>query len=88
MVDISTERVPIVGKKGKSTGYYYKEVTANKRAPGASEKELGACWGRDSGKADEEGRVTRVMDMVIFRMIFFELLVFFTFTLLTLHFVH
>ena len=26
-----------------------------------------------------------VMDMVIFRMIFFELLVFFTFTLLTLH---
>ena len=30
----------------------------------------------------------RVMDMVIFRMIFFELLVFFTFTLLTLHFTY
>ena len=29
-----------------------------------------------------------VMDMVIFRMIFFELLVFFTFTLLTLHFAY
>ena len=29
-----------------------------------------------------------VMDMVIFRTIFFELLVFFTFTLLTLHFVY
>ena len=29
-----------------------------------------------------------VMDMVIFRMIFFELLVFFTFTLLTLHSVY
>ena len=27
-----------------------------------------------------------VMDMVIFRTIFFELLVFFTFTLLTIHF--
>ena len=59
MADISTERVLIVGKKGKSTGYYYKEVPANERAPGASEKELGARWGRDSGKADEEGQVTR-----------------------------
>ena len=29
-----------------------------------------------------------VMDMVIFRTIFFELLVFFTFTLLTLHFAY
>ena len=29
--------------------------------------------------------VVAVMDMVIFRTIFFELLVFFTFTLLTLH---
>ena len=29
-----------------------------------------------------------VMDMVIFRMIFFELLVFFTFTLLILHFAY
>ena len=29
-----------------------------------------------------------VMDMVIFRMIFFELLVFFTFTLLTVHFAY
>ena len=29
--------------------------------------------------------VVAVMDMVIFRAIFFELLVFFTFTLLTLH---
>ena len=31
---------------------------------------------------------TTVMDMVIFRTIFFELLVFFTFTLLTLHFAY
>ena len=29
-----------------------------------------------------------VMDMVIFRTIFFELLVYFTFTLLTLHFAY
>ena len=29
-----------------------------------------------------------VMDMVIFRTVFFELLVFFTFTLLTLHFAY
>ena len=29
-----------------------------------------------------------VMDIAIFRTIFFELLVFFTFTLLTLHFVY
>ena len=29
-----------------------------------------------------------VMDMVIFRTIFFELLVFFTFTLLTIHFAY
>ena len=29
-----------------------------------------------------------VMDMVIFRTIFFKLLVFFTFTLLTLHFAY
>ena len=29
-----------------------------------------------------------VMDMVIFRTIFFELLVFFTFTLITLHFAY
>ena len=29
-----------------------------------------------------------VMDMVVFRTIFFELLVFFTFTLLTLHSVY
>ena len=33
-------------------------------------------------------RRASVMDMVIFRTIFFELLVFFTFTLLTLHFVY
>ena len=32
--------------------------------------------------------ILAVMDMVIFRMIFFELLVFFTFTLLTLHSVY
>ena len=32
--------------------------------------------------------VVSVMDMVIFRTIFFELLVFFTFTLLTLHFAY
>ena len=32
--------------------------------------------------------VVTVMDMVIFRTIFFELLVFFTFTLLTLHFAY
>ena len=36
-----------------------------------------SCLGEDS-----------VMDMVIFRTIFFELLVFFTFTLLTLHFAY
>ena len=40
----------------KSTGYYYKEVPANERA---SEKELGARWGRDPSKVDEEGRATR-----------------------------
>ena len=34
------------------------------------------------------GNVITVMDMVIFRTIFFELLVFFTFTLLTLHFAY
>ena len=37
-----------------------------------------AQWGSEKG----------VMDMVIFRTIFFELLVFFTFTLLTLHFAY
>ena len=37
-----------------------------------------------AGRRDMEG----VMDIVIFRTIFFELLVFFTFTLLTLHFAY
>ena len=35
-----------------------------------------------------EPSLVSVMDMVIFRTIFFELLVFFTFTLLTLHFAY
>ena len=37
---------------------------------------------------DDDYKTTSVMDMVIFRTIFFELLVFFTFTLLTLHFAY
>ena len=51
-------------------------------------------WGKFQTKEGEgvhsEGgdQELPVMDMVIFRTIFFELLVFFTFTLLTLHFAY
>ena len=37
------------------------------------------------GSQFRDWAIVAVMDMVIFRTIFFELLVFFTFTLLTLH---
>ena len=43
---------------------------------------VGGVW--RMGKTLEKGE-RGVMDMVIFRTIFFELLVFFTFTFLTLH---
>ena len=39
-------------------------------------------------KENEELKKRIVMDMVIFRTIFFELLVFFMFTLLTIHFTY
>ena len=60
---------------------------------------MGGSQGIASGGWEEAGRIDGrewrdcgwqdgVMDMVIFRTIFFELLVFFTFTLLTLHFTY
>ena len=55
--------------------------------------ERGGCGKRTSSfevavEASSEREKESVMDMVIFRTIFFELLVFFTFTLLTLHFAY
>ena len=62
-----------------------REVTRNKQMGGSISsraQENILLIGRDEG----DGLI--VMDMVIFRTIFFELLVFFTFTLLTLHFAY
>ena len=41
----SREHTPKDGKK--KSGYYYKEVTDDERAAGTSNKDLGACCGRD-----------------------------------------
>ena len=47
-----------------------------------------AFWAQVTCKYSEWRGLVIVMDMVIFRTIFFELLVFFTFALLTLHFAY
>ena len=58
----------------------------------SNERGLCCCGQRATSELlyakDMDQRQDAVMDMVIFRMIFFELLVFFTFTLLTLHFAY
>jgi hypothetical protein len=59
MANRSTERASKeTGKKGKP-GCYYEQVPPSKDTQGASERELGTRWGRDTGKSDGEGRVTR-----------------------------
>ena len=54
-------------------------------------EEVKGKWGQDVETDEDLMRIDEeasVMDIVIFRTIFFELLVFFTFTLLTFHFVY
>ena len=56
MTNQSTGRASKEEKKLKP-GFYYEEVHPSEKAPGASDKELGARWG--AGKSDGKGRVTR-----------------------------
>jgi len=57
MTNNSRERAPLDSKR-KKQGFVYQEVPNNEKAPGTTEKELGARWGLDEGASEQRGRAT------------------------------
>ena len=58
MANNSRERAPLDGKRKKQV-FVYQEIPNNEKAPGTTEKELGARWGLDEGTSEQRGRTTR-----------------------------